>query len=156
MIKNRDQWTVAEIHPDLSVTLAGRTGTTRLPDEYVAEHVQLGYAQTSHATQGRTVDTALVLVDTPTDSRGVYTPMTRGRDANHAYVVVEENQTARDVLNQAIGRDWIDVPAVERRGELRRPSEMNPNAMPGQARLVTASRRRERSDIGVSVGGLSR
>jgi len=41
--------------------------------------------------------------------------MTRGRDANHAYVIVEDNQTALDVLTQAIGRDWIDQPAVARR-----------------------------------------
>jgi conjugative relaxase-like TrwC/TraI family protein len=118
MVKNRDHWTVAEIHGDHSVTVTGRTGTIRLPAQYVAEYLHLGYAQTSHATQGRTVDTALVLIDTPTDSRGVYTPMTRGRDANVAYVVVEENQTARDVLTQAITRDWIDQPAVERRAQL--------------------------------------
>lgn len=118
MIKNRDHWTVTTIHPDRNVTLTGRTGTIRLPAEYVAEHLELGYAQTSHATQGRTVDTALLLVDTPTDSRGVYTPMTRGRDANYAYVVIEDNQTALDLLSQAITRDWIDQPAVARRAQL--------------------------------------
>jgi hypothetical protein len=84
----------------------------------VAEDLELGYAQTSHATQGRTVDTALLLVDTPTDSRGIYTPMTRGRDSNHAYLVVDENQTAHDVLTQAITRDWIDQPAMVRKGQL--------------------------------------
>jgi len=118
MIKNRDHWTITTIHPDHSVTLTGRTGTIRLPAEYVAEDLQLGYAQTSHATQGRTVDTALLLVDTPTDIRGIYTPMTRGRDSNHAYVVVDENQTAHDVLTQAITRDWIDQPAVVRKAQL--------------------------------------
>jgi ATP-dependent exoDNAse (exonuclease V) alpha subunit len=118
MIKNRDHWTVATIHPDRNVTLSGRTGTVRLPAEYLVEHLELGYAQTSHATQGRTVDTALLLVDTPTDSRGVYTPMTRGRDNNHAYVVVEDNQTALDVLSQTITRDWIDQPAITRRAQL--------------------------------------
>lgn len=118
IVKNRDHWTITAIHPDRSVTVAGRTGTIRLPVEYAVEHLELGYAQTSHATQGRTVDTALLLVDTPTDSRGVYTPMTRGRDSNHAYVVVEDNQTALDVLSQAITRDWIDQPAVTRREQL--------------------------------------
>lgn len=118
MIKNRDHWTVIEVHRDHSVTLTGRTGTIRLPSDYVAEHLELGYAQTSYATQGRTVDTALLLVDTPTDSRGVYTPMTRGRESNHAYVVVEDNQTALEVLSQAITRDGIDQPAVARREEL--------------------------------------
>lgn len=120
MVKNRDHWTVTAIHDDCSVTITGRTGTIRLPAAYVADHVQLGYAQTSHATQGRTVDVALVLIDAPTDSRGVYTPMTRGRFANHAYVMIEENETARDVLTQAIARDWIDLPAVERRAQLDR------------------------------------
>jgi conjugative relaxase-like TrwC/TraI family protein len=118
MVKNRDHWTITTIHPDHSVTLTGRTGTIRLPAQYVAEDLELGYAQTSHATQGRTVDTALLLMDTPTDSRGVYTPMTRGRDSNHAYVVVEDNQTAHDVLTQAITRDWIDQPAVVRKAQL--------------------------------------
>jgi conjugative relaxase-like TrwC/TraI family protein len=118
MVKNRDHWTITTIHPDHSATLTGRTGTIRLPAQYVAEDLELGYAQTSYATQGRTVDTALLLMDTPTDSRGVYTPMTRGRDSNHAYVVVEDNQTAHDVLTQAITRDWIDQPAVVRKAQL--------------------------------------
>jgi ATP-dependent exoDNAse (exonuclease V) alpha subunit len=119
MVKNRDHWTIETIHDDRSVSLTGRTGTLQVPAHYVAEHVELGYAQTSHATQGRTVDTGLLLVDTPTDSRGVYTPMTRGRLGNHAYVVTDENQTAVDVLAQAIGRDWIDHPATTRRAQLK-------------------------------------
>ena len=118
MVKNRDHWTITIIHPDGSVTVTGRTGTIRLAATYVAEHLELGYAQTSHATQGRTVDTALLLIDTPTDSRGVYTPMSRGRDSNHAYVATEDNQTALDVLTHAVTRDWIDQPAVVRRDQL--------------------------------------
>jgi conjugative relaxase-like TrwC/TraI family protein len=133
MVKNRDHWTITTIHPDHSVTLTGRTGTVRLPAQYVAEHLELGYAQTSHATQGRTVDTALLLMDTPTDSRGVYTPMTRGRDSNHAYVVVDDNQTAHDVLTQALTRDWIDQPAVVRKAQLdpHRSRRLDP-ADPGE------------------------
>jgi hypothetical protein len=118
MVKNRDHWTIETIHDDDSVTLTGRTGTIQLPAGYAAECVELGYAQTSHATQGRTVDTALLMVDTLTDSRGIYTPMTRGRNANQAYVVTDNNHTAVDVLTQAIGRDWIDQPATTRRIEL--------------------------------------
>jgi conjugative relaxase-like TrwC/TraI family protein len=118
MIKNRDHWTIHAIHADRSVSLTGRTGTVRAPAGYVGEHVELGYAQTSRATQGRTVDTGLLLVDAPTDSRGVYTPMTRGRNANHAYVVTDENQAAVDVLTEAVARDWIDQPAITRRTQL--------------------------------------
>ncbi len=118
MVKNRYHWTITAIDADASIRLTGRTGTIRLPATYVADHVQLGYAQTSHATQGRTVDTALLLIDTPTDSRGVYTPMTRGRDSNHAFVVTEDNQTALDVLTRAVTRDWIDQPALARAAQL--------------------------------------
>jgi len=127
MVKNRDHWTITDIHLDGGVTLDGPTGMIRLPAEYAVEHLELGYAQTSHATQGRTVDTALLLVDTPADSRGVYTPMTRGRESNHAYVVVDDNQTALDVLTQAIGRDWIDQPAVARRAQLDPRSRLRPD-----------------------------
>jgi hypothetical protein len=118
IVKNRDHWTVETILSDRSVTLVGRTGTVLLPAVYVSEHLELGYAQTSHATQGRTVDTGLLLLDAPTDSRGVYTPMTRGRNSNHAYVVTGDNRTAVDVLTLAVTRDWIDQPAIARRTEL--------------------------------------
>jgi conjugative relaxase-like TrwC/TraI family protein len=124
MVKNRDRWTVQAIHPDRSITLTGPSGTIRLPADYTTKHLTLGYAQTSHASQGRTVDTGLLLVDAPTDLAGIYTPMTRGRDGNHAYVVIEDNETAIDVLAQAASRDWIDQPAVARQAHL------DPQAIP--------------------------
>ena len=115
MVKNRDHWSVEEIHGDGAVTVGGRTGRVRLPADYSHQYLELGYAQTSHATQGRTVDTGLLLIDGPTDHRGLYTPLTRGRDANHAYVVTREGETATDVLTTAISRDWIDQPTISRR-----------------------------------------
>ena len=130
MVKNRDHWTVTAIHHDRSVTLGGTTGSIRAPADYVAEHLELGYAQTSHANQGRTIDSALLLVDGPTDSRGAYTPMTRGRYANHAYVVTEGNQTPVDVLAHAVTRDWIDQPAIARRAQLDSHLQQNPTLQP--------------------------
>jgi len=70
VVKNRDHWTIEHIHPDGAVTVTGRTGTVRLPADYVAKDLELGYAQTSHATQGRTVDVGLLLVDGFVDSAG--------------------------------------------------------------------------------------
>jgi hypothetical protein len=58
-----------------------------LPRRYLARHCTLGYATTQHAAQGRTVDTAHVLVDGLGDRQGLYVAMSRGRDANHAYCV---------------------------------------------------------------------
>ncbi len=111
MVKNRDHWTIQHIHPDGAVTVTGPTGTVCLPAEYTLEHLELGYAQTSHATQGRTVDVGLLLIDGAVDCRGFYTPMTRGRHANHAYIVTED-ETAADILTAALSRDWIDQPAI--------------------------------------------
>ncbi len=56
MVKNRDRWTIEAIHRDGSTTVEGRMGRVRLPAAYVTQHVELAYAQTSHASQGRTVD----------------------------------------------------------------------------------------------------
>jgi conjugative relaxase-like TrwC/TraI family protein len=147
MVKNRDHWTITRIHRDRSVTLTGRSGVVQLSAEYVTESLELGYAQTSHATQGRTVDTAFLLVDNPTDSRGVYTPMTRGRGANHAYVVTEDNQNSLDVLSQALAREWIDQPAIARRDQLDpQPERQLEPPLPGEAveedELMRRARRR--------------
>lgn len=120
MVKNRDHWTIQQICTDGTITITGLTGQVRLPAEYVLEHLELGYAETSHASQGRTVDTSLLLIDTPTDSRGVYTPLTRGRDANHAYVTIEDNQTGAVMLAHAVSREWADQPATTRQAQLNR------------------------------------
>ncbi len=136
IVKNRDHWTVDTIHGDGTVTVTGRSGTVRLPAEYTAQHVELGYAQTSHATQGRTVDTALVLIDRPTDTAGVYTPMTRGRHTNHAFVVTDDSQTATDAIAQSLGREWIDQPAITHErsaAENRLYSNLWPSLSSGQS-----------------------
>jgi len=115
MVKNRDHWTIQSIHADGAVTVTGPSGTVRLPADYAIEHLELGYAHTSHTTQGRTVDHALILIDSPIDSRGLYTSMTRGRHANETFVVAGDHQAALDVLTHALTRDWIDQPATTRR-----------------------------------------
>ena len=59
-----------------------------LPHDYVAEWAELGYATTTHTAQGVTADTMHGLL-TGTESRQhTYTMLTRGREANHAYLVV--------------------------------------------------------------------
>jgi hypothetical protein len=89
----------------------------------VRDHVELAYAETSHANQGRTLDRSLLLLDGPTDASGVYVPMTPGRISNEAFVVVKDEQTPIDVLAEAMSRHWIDEPAVVRRAELQRPKD---------------------------------
>jgi conjugative relaxase-like TrwC/TraI family protein len=133
MVKNRDRWEVAAVYRDGSIAVSGRTGAIRLPGDYVKEHVELAYAETSHANQGRTVDRSLLLLDGPTDVAGVYVPLSRGRQGNEAYVVTKGEQTVIDVLTEAMSRHWIDDPAVVRRAELQRAQDAG-----GQVRAMEA------------------
>jgi conjugative relaxase-like TrwC/TraI family protein len=121
MVKNRDHWTITHIAPDGDLTATGPTGTVRLPASYVAQHVELGYAQTSHANQGRTVDRALLYLDGPTDVRGIYVPLTRGRLSNDVYVTLHDDRTAIDIVAESLRHDWIDTPAIDRRTQLQQP-----------------------------------
>jgi conjugative relaxase-like TrwC/TraI family protein len=119
MVKNRARWTVRAIGEDGGLLLAGADGTVRLPAVYVARTVDLGYAQTIHAAQGRTVDHSILVVDGPIDGRAVYVGLTRGRQSNDAFVVTNGDRSARDVLGDALARSWVDRPAIELEQELR-------------------------------------
>ena len=66
----------------------------QVPKRYLADHANLAYATTVHAAQGRTVDTAHLLVDGLGDRQGLYVAMSRGRDANHAYCVTDFSRAA--------------------------------------------------------------
>ena len=88
-MRNGDRWTVTGVGRDQSLVVANKRGSqATLPAEYVRADVELGYATTIHGAQGATVDTMHGVL-TGTESRQqLYTMMTRGRLANHAYVQV--------------------------------------------------------------------
>jgi len=154
-VRNRDQWTIDTVHRDGAITAHGVTGTVKLPADYVAEHVELGYAQTSHAAQGRTVDRSILLLDGPTDSRGIYVPMTRGRHHNDAYIVTNDQDTALDIFAASIANNWIDRPAVARQAELVGINRHRPGTLPahelqtllGQQAQLTATLTQLRTDL---------
>ncbi|WP_350351642.1 MobF family relaxase [Microbacterium sp. A8/3-1] len=99
-VRNGDRWTVAEVRDDGALTLrrAGRRwgGTVVVPAEYVAEHLDLGYAITSYRAQGITVDSSHVLTDASMTRETFYVAMTRGREENIAYVAVDKPDPAHD------------------------------------------------------------
>ena len=113
MVKNRARWRVRAIRPDGSVALTGEDGTVTVPAGYVDANVELAYAETIHAAQGRTVDHALLVVDGPIDGPAVYVGLTRGRHTNDAYVTTQGGERAIEVLEEAIVRSWADRPAAE-------------------------------------------
>ncbi|MFO6453037.1 MULTISPECIES: MobF family relaxase [unclassified Aeromicrobium] len=93
-VRNGDRWRVLAAGRDgsLRVERVGVRlgGSVTLPAAYVAEHVDLGYAVTAHRAQGVTVDTAHVVVTSSTTCENLYVSMTRGRDANTAYVGLDQ------------------------------------------------------------------
>lgn len=127
-VKNGDRWIVTATHGDGSLTVRQdrrRAWEVRLPGWYVADHVELGYASTVHRAQGLTVDTGHALVDASRTSReSLYVGMTRGREANTAYIVlapadVEQHQQpaepwdAREGLRSVLARVSSELSAHE-------------------------------------------
>jgi conjugative relaxase-like TrwC/TraI family protein len=112
MVKNRDRWTVEAVHGNGALTVSGPTGRVTLPAAYVVADVELAYAETSHATQGRTVDRSFLYLDGPTGTAGIYVPLTRGRLTNEAFVVLHDERTAKEVVADAVARTWVDQPAT--------------------------------------------
>ena len=96
------------------------TATSRLPADYVREHVRLGYAATEHGWQSDTVDTAIALTSPATSRRGLYVAATRGRDDNEICVVTDSDDVAeaRDMLEAILAVDRADIPATTQRRTL--------------------------------------
>lgn len=93
-IRNGTLMTITEIHPDGSAT-ATRNDTgahVTLPADYLSQHTELGYATTAHRCQGMTVDEAHLYIPAgdPVPSELLYVAMTRGQDANHAYIATAD------------------------------------------------------------------
>jgi hypothetical protein len=137
-VKNGDRWTVQQVHSDGSLQ-ARRIGTrvsVVLPAGYVAEHVQLGYATTVHTAQGVTVDTAHAVVTGEQDRQVLYVAVTRGRTANHLYLVdgadgdphtltrpdTVNPPTAMDLLCRVLARDGSQQSATSTRRHLDAPA----------------------------------
>ena len=98
-VRNGDRWTVTEVRDDGSLILRHATrkwGASVLPADYVAEHLDLGYAVTSYRAQGITVDRSHVLVDAAMTRENPYVALTRGRDANLAYVTIDTPDPAHE------------------------------------------------------------
>lgn len=126
-IKNGDRWRVVDVQADrLTVTHTVSGRRTTLPAPYVAEHTELGYATTVHTAQGVSADTMHGLAVGTESRQQLYTMLTRGRHANHVYLVTASDgdphtlirpetihpQTPTDILEQILVRDDSAVSAT--------------------------------------------
>ena len=99
------------------------TGTFRVPRAYLAASAELAYAGNVHVAQGRTVDTAHLLVTDTLSRQALYVGMTRGRQANTAHVITGnttqpshepyQQATPESILVGIMGRDDGDLSATE-------------------------------------------
>ncbi|WP_326809660.1 relaxase domain-containing protein (plasmid) [Streptomyces sp. NBC_01775] len=124
-VRNGDTWTVEAVEGGGGITAVhDRTGRrVTLPAAYVGEAVELGYAVTKDRAQGLTVDSGHALFDSSMDRNGAYPALTRGRWANHAYLVTVkpgdpetgepgERLTHRQVWQAVLRRDGTQQSAT--------------------------------------------
>ncbi len=125
-VKNGDRWTVTGLRGgSLSVRHNTSGLSVTLPAEYVAAHVDLGYAATVHTAQGLTADAMHGIVTGEESRQLLYTMLTRGRRENHAHVVLAsptdphqvalpglgDQLTATELLERVLARDGAAVSA---------------------------------------------
>ena len=94
-----------------------------VPRDYLAADAELHYAGNIHVGQGRTVDTAHVLVADTLSRQSFYVGMSRGRESNMAHVVTGETApegakpyqqaTPEAVIHQVMERDSRELSAIE-------------------------------------------
>jgi conjugative relaxase-like TrwC/TraI family protein len=127
-LTNRDTLQVTAFRgPDAEVRRQRSDGTWsgqfRVPRSYLARSAELAYAGNVHVAQGRTVDTAHLLVTGTLSAQALYVGMTRGQEANTAQVVTgrtaapghppHPQATPESVLAGVLQRDADDLSATE-------------------------------------------
>jgi DNA primase catalytic core len=91
-VRNGDLWRVVARGEDgaLQARHMESGATVVLPADYVAAHVELGYAATIHRVQGMTVGTSHAMVGVGMTRNELYTAITRGADSNRVYVETDD------------------------------------------------------------------
>ncbi|KAA0094706.1 AAA family ATPase [Mycolicibacterium sp. P1-18] len=98
-VRNGDRWRVAAIDPRTNRVAAERLsdrGRVMFDADYVREHLTHGYATTVHSAQGVTADTTHAVLGENATRSLFYVAMTRGRDANSAYVYERLTEAEHD------------------------------------------------------------
>ncbi|MGH3205652.1 MAG: MobF family relaxase [Streptosporangiaceae bacterium] len=94
-----------------------------IPRTYLADSAELDYAGNTHVGQGRTVDTAHLLVTATLSRRSLYVGLTRGRESNTAHIVTGntappghppyQQASPESVIKEILERDDADLSATE-------------------------------------------
>ena len=94
-----------------------------VPRAYLADSAELDYAGNTHVGQGRTVDTAHLLVTETLSRRSLYVGLTRGREFNTAHIITGntappghppyQQASPESVVKAIMERDDADLSATE-------------------------------------------
>jgi AAA domain len=127
-LTNRDTLQITSWHgPDAQVRRRELDGTWTspfpVPRAYLADSAELDYAGNTHVGQGRTVDTAHLLVTGTLSRRSLYVGLTRGRESNTAHIVTGktappgrppyQQASSESVVKAIMERDDADLSATE-------------------------------------------
>jgi conjugative relaxase-like TrwC/TraI family protein len=127
-LTNRDTLQITGWHgPHAQVRRRDLDGTWTspflVPRTYLADSAELDYAGNTHVGQGRTVDTAHLLVTGTLSRRSLYVGLTRGRESNTAHIVTgttappghppHEQASPESVVKAILDRDDADLSATE-------------------------------------------
>lgn len=88
-VRNGNRWRIYAVDPDNNRIAARRLtdgARAAFTGDYLREHITYGYAITVHSAQGVTADTTHAVLGENTTRALLYVAMTRGRDANSAYL----------------------------------------------------------------------
>jgi conjugative relaxase-like TrwC/TraI family protein len=98
-VMNGDRWVVDAIEPNgVRASHVREQASVLLPNRYVHDHVELGYASTVHTAQGVTVDTMHGFATGGESRQQFYTMMTRGRLSNDVYLVTVGDGAEHDLF----------------------------------------------------------
>jgi AAA domain/TrwC relaxase len=127
-LTNRDTLKITGWHgPHAQVRRRELDGTwTRpflIPRDYLADSAELDYAGNTHVGQGRTVDTAHLLVTSTLSRRSFYVGLTRGRESNTAHIITGNTAppghppyaraSPESVVKAILDREDAGLPATE-------------------------------------------
>jgi hypothetical protein len=120
-VHNHDRWHVLAVDHQrgtLEVEHLRHQARVTLPADYVARHVHLAYATTIAAAQGLTVDETHIIATPGMYRSELYTALSRGRHANHAYAICD---TDTEPAHSQVGRPPTPIEVLARVTQRERP-----------------------------------
>jgi hypothetical protein len=134
-VRNGNRWRVAAIDAETN-----RVAAERLDDharvvfhnDYLRDHVSLGYAVTVHSAQGVTADASHAVLGENTSRAMLYVAMTRGRQTNTARIYQRTTEA------HEYGRQGTDGTHVTDRGDRREAADLLREILANDHQAVTA------------------